>query len=380
MKAWMIAQKTLREAWREPQFSLLILLFPALMILVYYIGFGQSGKGMANYLTILVDNQDRGENGATLVNGLRQAEFDDKPIFTVRAVTSRQEAEILLRERKAALLLTIPADFSERMGGKLPGPARLEKTGDPYSDLYTFAGGFLDELVDAYVDQTTSWKEPSHSYLEFVSGTGTLNDFQFGVPGVMVFGVLFGIISSAMIMVREQVNGTLLRLRLAGVGGGDLVWGMVLAQIGISAVQLPLAFGTALLFGFDSPGSLLLAIAIGAMLSLSATGLGLVTACFARNDGEAANLATLFMMPMVFLSGAIFPMPPIPLFQIGGQSINAYDFMPSVHAAEAMRRVLIYGDGPDKILYALAALSVLSVLYLALGAWLYQRLRLRKLN
>ena len=108
--------------------------------------------------------------------------------------------------------------------------------------------------------------------------------------------------------------------------------------------------------------------------------MGLIAACFAHNDGEAANLGTVFLMPMAFLSGAVFPMPAMPLFTMGGHVVQLYDIFPSAHAAEAMRRVLIYGDGPAAVAYSLAGLTVLSALYLALGVVIYRQLKLRKMS
>ena len=52
--------------------------------------------------------------------------------------------------------------------------------------------------------------------------------------------------------------------------------------------------------------------------------------------------------------------------------------MPTTHAVEALRRVMIYGDGPQAIGYELFGLAVLSGLYLACGIFLYQRLQLRR--
>jgi ABC-type polysaccharide/polyol phosphate export permease len=85
------------------------------------------------------------------------------------------------------------------------------------------------------------------------------------------------------------------------------------------------------------------------------------------------------MMPLVFLSGAIFPLPPVPIASLAGRAISLYDIMPTTHAAAAMRQVLIYGESPSAITYELIGLTVLSVLYLGLGVVLYQRLKLRKL-
>jgi ABC-type polysaccharide/polyol phosphate export permease len=65
-------------------------------------------------------------------------------------------------------------------------------------------------------------------------------------------------------------------------------------------------------------------------------------------------------------------MPAAKLFSLGGQTVQVYDLMPSTHAAEAMRRVLVYGDGPAALAYEMGMQVVLSVALLALGAWVYQ--------
>ncbi len=134
----------------------------------------------------------------------------------------------------------------------------------------------------------------------------------------------------------------------------------------------------ALIFGFQSHGSLWLAIGIGLLLGLSAVGLGLVTACFARSDGEAANLGASLGVLMVLVSGALYPMPAAPLATIAGRTIQVYDLLPTTHAAEALRRVLLLGDGPAEIGYELAALLALGAIILAVSVALYGWLKLRR--
>jgi ABC-type polysaccharide/polyol phosphate export permease len=72
-------------------------------------------------------------------------------------------------------------------------------------------------------------------------------------------------------------------------------------------------------------------------------------------------------------------MPPAPIATFGERVVHVYDLMPTAHAVEALRRVLIYGDGPAEIAYELIALTTLSLLYLAFGVLLFQILRLRKI-
>jgi ABC-2 type transport system permease protein len=146
----------------------------------------------------------------------------------------------------------------------------------------------------------------------------------------------------------------------------------------IGVIQVPLTFGLAVLMGFESQGSLLLAALVALLLSLTAVGLGLIVSCFAHNDGEAANLASSVLVPMVLLSGAMFPLPDATLFTISGRAIQLYDLMPTAHASEALRQVLLYGKSIGDIAYSLGAMVVLSVLYLAVGIVIYQKLQLKR--
>jgi ABC-2 type transport system permease protein len=374
-----VAGKTLREAWREPKLFGLLMAFPALLVMIYYVAFGQSQQGLSQMLRVLVINQDAGPAGAQLVAALRAERFDGTPVLDVSVAADRALAEVALRERKAALLLILPADFSRALQtdrGAGAAAATVQMVGDQASDNYVFASSFVSSAVDTFTRRAIGWERPPALAVAFVRGTGTLSDLQFGIPGVLVFGVLFNTISAAMVLVREEVAGTLRRLKLSRATAVDVIGGIALAHLVLASLQVPLAFGVALLFGFKSPGSLMLAIGIGAVLSLAATGLGLLAACFARNDGEAANLGTLLLMPLAFLSGTVFPMPALPLFTVAGRVVQLYDIFPAAHAAEAMRRVLIFGDGPAEVAYSLIGLTVLSVLYLALGVVVYQRRRL----
>ena len=49
---------------------------------------------------------------------------------------------------------------------------------------------------------------------ELLPGTGTMSDFDFGVAGNIVFGIMFVVITASTVLVRENVTGTLRRLRL----------------------------------------------------------------------------------------------------------------------------------------------------------------------
>jgi len=392
MKVWSITRKTLLELWREPMLWALVLIFPLVFIGLYDMAFNQANEGFGMYLRVLIVNEDTGatmadgarwQAGEALIEALREVEFEGQPVFGVTIVTDRRAAEITLEEQKASLLLSIPPDFSQSLldvslGVEGASPPVVSLVGDPASSNYAFAQSFLDDLIRQFARQAAGWKETVTWTFDFLPGTGTMSDFDFGVPGLIVFGIMFVVITTAMTMVRENVNRTLQRLRLTRARASDLLVGVTLAQMVVALVQIPLAFGAALLFGFQNNGSLLLAMTVGLLLSLASVGMGLIAACFARNDGEAANLGGVVMVVMALMSGAIYPMPDAPIATIAGQTIQVYDILPPTHASEAMRRVLVFGEGAGAIAYELTAMVVLSVLFLVMGVLLYQRLQMQK--
>jgi len=383
MKTLSVAHKTLLELWREPALSGLFLIFPALLVAIYFFAFGQTDKGLASMLKIIVIDQDTGPSGAQFAEAVRAQELDGKPVFTVETMTDRHTAETTVWERKATLSIIIPPDFSQTLQANEAGsPASTQLLGEMTSDNFIFASSLLGAVVDQFGQGAVSEARQSSQSValtyEFLPGTGTLSDLQIGIPGCIVFGITFGVLIAATVAVRMRASGALQRLRLTRVRAGDLLIGIALADMALTLIQLPVTYGVAVALGFRSPGAVWLMLGIGALLSLSATGLGLITACFARNDGEVAGLSSAVVLPLVFLSGALFPMPPLPLATIGGVVVELYDFMPTTHAVEALRRVMIYGDGPQAIGYELLGLVVLSGLYLASGIFLYRRLQLRR--
>ena len=87
---------------------------------------------------------------------------------------------------------------------------------------------------------------------------------------------------------------------------------------------------------------------------------------------------TTGLAAVALISGAMYPMPEVPIAEIAGRTIQIYDILPAAHATGAMRRVLISGDGIGAIGYELGGLVVLSVLILAICVILYQRLQMRQ--
>jgi ABC-type multidrug transport system permease subunit len=382
-----IARKTLLEYLREPQLFLFILAGPALLILLWYVIYIPVKDRMGDFLKIQVLNLDSGTEGAALIDALRAIEFEGKPACDVKVIGRRNDELISLREGKAALMIVIPEGFSEalagaRAGGSVPAPPELEYVGDIASYNYVFAKSFIDAAVRGFVQMQSGLGEPVSGSYEFLPGTGTNADFDFAVPGLLVFSLLFLIISSASSLVQEEMHRTLNRFRLARVSGFELVAGVTLAQMVLAVMEVSTGFLLAVALGYGhgtdllQPARICLLLGVSVLFTVPVVGLGMITAAFSRTDGEAASLGSIFLVPLVFLSGILFPMPAAPLFAVGGRAVGLYDLLPSTLAAEAIRKAVLLGDLPS-LAWPVAGLLLQSAAILWIGAGLYQKRKLR---
>jgi ABC-2 type transport system permease protein len=318
---------------------------------------------------------------------LRAVEFECKPALDVKVLESEDPGLISLREAKAALMLIIPSGFTRaledaRAGGAGHPTAEIEYVGDTASFSYVFAKGFIDPYIRGYIQMQSGLGSPIYGNYEFLPGTGTSSDFDAAIPGLLVFSLLFLIISSASSLVQEEMHHTLARFRLARVSGFDLVAGVSLAQMVLAVLEVAIGFLTAVLLGYGrgtdllQPARILLLFGVALLFAVPVVGLGMITAAFSRNDGDAASLGSILLVPLVFLSGILFPMPAVPLFSIGGRTVGLYDLFPSTLASEAIRKAVTLGD-PSAFLFPVAGLLLQTVVIVWIGAALFQKRKLR---
>jgi ABC-2 type transport system permease protein len=180
----------------------------------------------------------------------------------------------------------------------------------------------------------------------------------------------------AMSLAREVENGCLRRLQLTKLSALELLGGMSLVQILVGVVAVLLAFATARAVGFRSQGPVAYAIVIGIIASFAIVGVGLLVACFSRSVTEAFLIGNFPMMLLMFFSGAMFPIPKVPLFSLGPVTVGLWDWLPTTHAVAPMNKILGLGLGVSDIAYEATSLAVLSALYFFAGVWMFRRRRM----
>jgi ABC-2 type transport system permease protein len=373
--------KSLKEQLREP----LVLGGTLLMGAAFMVIFGLvMGKGLYTYPLAVLDH-DRGPGSAELIRAIEQATYPDGgKLFAPRRVRSVEGIEQELQDRKLVAVVEIPTGFSaalERLAAHPPSPRfSVPITGDPANPSFNLVQVLLADTLGRQLVAHGCQKPPlgvDARYLQAKSGTA--GEFTYMAPGLMLMAIMLLLIQCAMVIVKEVQAGTMLRLRLSGVATSQVLAGVSLSQVVWSALTLPLMYGTAVLMGFEGAGSLGIAFLVGLATSSTAIAFGLVTASFSRTSVEAFLWGNLVTIPVIFLSGAFFPIPDHPLVTLGGVGISALDWLPTKPAVAAMTKVLVYGRGFVDVAPDLVKMLVFSLAFFALGAFLFSRTHLRRI-
>lgn len=358
----LVARKTLLEIQRDAVLLVLVLGIPTFFMLITYVGYGHTPK-TATYPLMVLSNSGKAD---ALLAKVSAAAYDDgRPYFSLSKANSREEAETALVDRKAAVLLIVEEDSS--------GQVHYTTHGDALNMKFIKASTQLDAIVLPWLEREQGKPERFSLRVKPLEHPRPISEFDYYVPGMMVFAILMIIPQTAMLISRERRRGTLRRLDLSLLRPVDLLGGVCLSQLVIAVLQILLMFATALALGFQNRGSIVLALVIGIFLAFGSVGLGLLLSCFMRTDTDALNTSSVVAMMQVFLSGAFFVMAVPILFFWLDHPINLFDFIPASHGMLALQQVLSGGAGLSEVGFRTAATLLLSLLYFFIGVLVYRR-------
>ncbi len=142
-----------------------------------------------------------------------------------------------------------------------------------------------------------------------------LESKDFMIPGILALLLLVVTTNlSSMSIVREKELGTLEQLNVTPIARWELIVGKLLPYAFIGVIDVLLVVFVAL-FWFEVPlrGSFLLLFAMSVVYLLTTLGLGLFVSTISATQQQAMMTASFFfLIPMVFLSGFVFPIENMP--------------------------------------------------------------------
>lgn len=245
-----------------------------------------------------------------------------------------------------------------------------------YIDLAQTGGVTLspDAASQLSVDAFQRWQEigqESASVTLENSYEQTADDLPFGgnpfnqtSPGILVQFAVFGLISSANILVLERKTGTLQRLATTSMPPAQIILGHLTANFLIAFAQMLML----VIFGqwvlkvdyLRQPVAILLVIVA---LSLCVSSLGLLISVLANDESQVILYAMVAMFTLSALGGAWFPL------EMTGETFAAIGHvLPSTWAMDGFQNILIRGMGLSSVLLPLAIMLGYAVLFFVIGA------------
>lgn len=143
-----------------------------------------------------------------------------------------------------------------------------------------------------------------------------LRSRYFLVPGILgLILMVMTLMVTSMAIVREKEMGTLEQLIVTPLRARELILGKLLPFVAIGLIDVVLVVGVATLFiRVPLRGSVALLLALSLAFMLTTLGLGLFVSTISRNQQQAMLTAVFFIIPMILLSGFVFPIENMPRF------------------------------------------------------------------
>lgn len=357
-----VAWKECVQAGRDPLTLAMLLGIPAMMLLLY----GYALNFDVRHVELAVDDQDRSSESRALID-----EFAASTYFDVRTARAEETHELFGR-RAARGLLVIPDGFGRALARGEGTTVQLLMDGADASTATTalgYASGLIAQrnvrllsasplgfgsLAHAIPLAPRIWYNPD------------LRSTRFLVPGLIGFILMLtAVLSTALSVVREKERGTMEQLRVTSLGPGQLLLGKTLPYLVISlAATAIILIAARLLFDVAVLGSYLDLFAATFIYLIGALGMGLLVSSWVKSQAMAFQVGTFVsMLPSIFLSGFIFPIPSMPA------PIQWLTYaIPARHFLVVLRGVMLKGSTLEPFGAPLAYLAIYAVLVLGI-AW-----------
>jgi ABC-2 type transport system permease protein len=168
------------------------------------------------------------------------------------------------------------------------------------------------------------------------AGTGGLNLRTFLYPGILAMAVMFTAMFSAASIVWDREFGFLREMLVAPIRRSSIVIGKCLGGATVATFQGVLVICLAGLVGVPYAPSLILEVfAMQTLLAYTLTAFGVMVAARIKQIQSFMALTQMLIMPLFFVSGAMFPVRGLPTWLT---VLNRID--PMTYAVDPIRRVV----------------------------------------
>lgn len=397
MKILDLALKDLSQILRDRRSLLFIVGMPIIFTIFMGFAYGSSANNDADVDTriplAVVNPEPEAELNQALVNRLESSD-------TIRTVPLDKEAALqALNNDEVAGVLVIPSGFDAQVGaGNTPqleliadassanGQSLYQLLRTPASQLFSaveIARISADQLESqaefspAFELAWSKWEASNNPDLvrtelavaqastDWTAG----NPYNQASPGIMVQFAIFGLITSAQIVVQERKSRTLQRLMTTAMHPWEIVAGHLLAMFALTFLQTAMLviFGQFVLnvdYLREPLGTLLVSVTLAVWVA----SVGLLIGVVAKDEQQVILFSMIAMFVFSAMGGTWFP-----LETTGGAFAAIGQWMPSAWAMDGFQNLLIRGQALNATLIPSAVLTGYALLFFVAAVWRFRK-------
>lgn len=354
MKALIV--KEFRELARDRRTLAMLIALPVLLLVI----FGYAANFTVDRVSVIVI----GSQAQTVADGLENnpAAAENLEITRVDPSLDAADAETLLRNQEANSVI-----LADGVAGAT-GAAGTAGAAGPADGVQIYIDGsslFTAQAAQGVFSQLTAKTAASATAADPITVlfNPELKTSWVMVPGLIGLILLFiGALITSIGLVRERETGTLEQLAVMPIRPSSIIFGKVAPYFLLAALDT--AVITALgVWLFDVPftGNLALFILAAVVFLFVVLGIGVFISSVSQNTGQAIQMAILFVVPQILLSGLIFPLDSMPM----GVRWIGY-ILPLTWFREIAQGIMLRDAGLDSLWLPFAILAAMAIL--AFGA------------
>jgi len=203
----------------------------------------------------------------------------------------------------------------------------------------------------------------------YASASGGGNYLDFLAPGIVSMSILFTAVFSGLEVIWDRQFGFLKETMVAPISRTEIMIGKTLGGATIAMIQGLIVLSLTYVLGFRilSLASLALGLVFMFLIAIFFTGLGLAIASMMKDMQGFQLIMNFLIMPIFFLSGALFPLENLPK---AIYFISRID--PLTYGVDGLRGA-IAGMSTFGVFNDLVVIGLLSVLVCTVGAFLFSK-------
>ena len=284
--------------------------------------------------------QENTDVGRSIIAALRNTSF-----FDIRQVaTSEAEVDSLLRAGSVLFVVEIPAGFERALRrGETPALLVAADATDPVAS--GSALGALEGIVQTALsrDRMVSVASPAAPPFEIrqhrrfnPAGSSQINI----VPGLLgTILTMTMLIFTALSVTREVERGTMESLLAMPIRPLEIMLGKISPYVVVGFLQATLIVAAGVgVFGVPILGNLALLAALSTLFIAANLSIGYTFSTLAQNQLQAIQMAMMFFLPNILLSGFMFPFAGMPVW---AQWIG--ECLPLTHYIRIVRGIMLKG-------------------------------------